>query len=71
MKSEPKKIGKFVRLNLTGETVELERLDLNYATIKYRGQSLMLRHDEISPLPEHDLNPPQAARFDEQWAPAI
>jgi hypothetical protein len=47
--------GKYVRLNLIGEIVEVVSYDTTEITIKYRGGSLTMQHFEVSRLtPEEE-----------------
>lgn len=43
-------LGNFVRLNLTGEVVELESCDASRVRIYYRGHRIEMRRDEVSRL---------------------
>ncbi len=47
---EPEILGKYVRLNLTGEIVEVESCDPFQVWINYRGQKLEMRRHEITRL---------------------
>jgi hypothetical protein len=40
--------GKFVRLNLIGEIVEVVGFDSTNITIRYKGQNLTMEHFEVS-----------------------
>jgi hypothetical protein len=42
--------GKFVRLNLSGEIVEVVDFDLTEITINFRGKNLTLKHYDVSCL---------------------
>jgi hypothetical protein len=42
--------GKFVRLHLTGESVEVVSFDSNEITVKYKGKDLVMSHHEVSLL---------------------
>ncbi len=40
--------GKFVRLNLTGEIVDVVSFDSTEITVNFRGRSLVMAHYEVS-----------------------
>jgi hypothetical protein len=40
--------GKFVRLNLIGEIVQVVSFDSSNITVKYKGQNLTMEHFEVS-----------------------
>jgi hypothetical protein len=40
--------GKFVRLNLIGEIVEVVGFDSTNITVRYKGQNLTMEHFEVS-----------------------
>ena len=40
--------GKFVRLNLVGEIVEVVSVDSTEITVKYYGKDLTMKHREVS-----------------------
>jgi hypothetical protein len=40
--------GKFVRLNLIGEIVEVVSFDSTNITVKYKGQNFTMEHFEVS-----------------------
>lgn len=40
--------GKFVRINLTGEIVEVVSFDLTEITISFKGRNLIMNHYEVS-----------------------
>ncbi len=47
--------GKFVRLNLIGEIVEVVNFDSSNITVKYKGQNLTMEHFEVSRItPEEE-----------------
>jgi hypothetical protein len=49
--------GKFVRLNLTGEIVEVVGFDSTDIMINYRGRNLTMAHHEISHLAPEEAAP--------------
>jgi hypothetical protein len=48
MPNRPEAFGKFVRLNLIGEIVEVVSVDSTEITVKYRGHHLTMNHYEVS-----------------------
>jgi hypothetical protein len=46
----------FVRLNLTGEIVEVVTLDSTEITISYRGRNVVMKHHEVTHItPEEEM----------------
>jgi hypothetical protein len=62
MKNEFEAFEKFVRLNLTGQVVELESYDADAgtATIKYLGKNVTVRCGEISHVTPEEISKQQA-----------
>lgn len=52
--NEPQSLGRFVRLKLTDEIVEVKQWSSDGLTITFKGQSITLRHDEVYHLPLED-----------------
>jgi hypothetical protein len=52
--NEPPSLGRFVRLKLTDEIVEVKQWASNSLTIEFKGQSITLRHDEVRHLPPEE-----------------
>jgi hypothetical protein len=48
MAKKSDEFGKFVRLNLIGEIVEVVSADSKEITVKYYGHQLTMRHSEVS-----------------------
>lgn len=56
MKKHPQAFGKFVRLNLIGEIVEVLSFDSTDIVINYKGKILTMEHYEVSRLtPEEEV----------------
>jgi len=45
--NEPPSLGKFVRLKLTDEIVEVVTSDSDSITVNFKGQHIILRHTEV------------------------
>jgi hypothetical protein len=54
MAKRQKEFGKFVRLILTGEVVEVLNADSTEIEIDYRGKILTMAHYEVSPIPPEE-----------------
>jgi hypothetical protein len=48
MPNRPEAFGKFVRLNLIGEIVEVVGFDSTDITVNYKGKNLTMEHYEVS-----------------------
>jgi hypothetical protein len=66
MDQETKAHGKFVRLKLTGEIVEVMGFDSDNIMINYRGQTLTMRQHEVS-----CLSPEEAAKLGEKGSSGL